>query len=466
MYFDSHVELKYMIINKNKLYKPFALILVMFFFSVQSQAATRTIQYIGIAETLPESTLLSPYDFSDKGIASSSRYVLETACTLVVMNTGETPQKVTAFLPIMMDAAAQTSTKVDATGLPVEQFVEGHFKNSGNPVSKCIGEAQLLSGEFCVLRYFNPTAIFSGFVGLCSGYLTVEDVTPEEPGSVVASGSVYMTQEALVLGGQLMGAMYMSGSGFDSKNINTENYGDDTNDGGFADLSTIDYFTSNMNIFCAEACNAGNGSWSSNECQTYCGGQKAYSRGYNQNPAAVDTYDDDNTVDVALTSDTLYKNVNAVIVTEAGLTNDDIQANHCDSDGNNCQNFNTRPGYQENADESDIYGSNAGGLPNKASQSTSFIRTANPRWAGGMVYEQIIGPFRSICSANQAFFDEGGENFDHDDAVDAGMIVYDNDDAKTLPKEALACNHKHGQSDLFMGVGSSSPFSVNGGAPF
>jgi hypothetical protein len=92
--------------------------------------------------------------------------------------------------------------------------------------------------------------------------------------------------------------------------------------------------------------------------------------------------------------------------------------------------------------------------------------TANPHFAGGMVYEMQIGSFGAICSAHKQYFDDGGFDFVHADGVDDHAVYKGSEDFDKAPPERLACAHRHGKPDLFMRVGSTSAIVVNGGMPF
>jgi hypothetical protein len=93
------------------------------------------------------------------------------------------------------------------------------------------------------------------------------------------------------------------------------------------------------------------------------------------------------------------------------------------------------------------------------------MRTSNFHYAGGMVYEMIVGPLISVCSGNTAFWSEGGQEFSHPDGVDADALVGDATN-NSYPPERLLCFHRHGMDDLFFSLGSEASFAINGGNPF
>lgn len=96
--------------------------------------------------------------------------------------------------------------------------------------------------------------------------------------------------------------------------------------------------------------------------------------------------------------------------------------------------------------------------------NSQYNMTADVHFAGGMVYEMIQGPMISICSGNKAYYDMGGQDFSHSDSLDWGVAVKGN--AAGAPPEALACNHRHGADDLYLGGSLTVPFTINGGSPF
>ena len=97
---------------------------------------------------------------------------------------------------------------------------------------------------------------------------------------------------------------------------------------------------------------------------------------------------------------------------------------------------------------------------------TNPIRYANPHFAGGTVFEFILGPTRSICSGNTEYFAQGSPDFVHTDGQQYVIVVAGNTDYPTAPPERLICSHRHAQDELTLGAGQNIPFTINGGNPF
>ncbi len=112
---------------------------------------------------------------------------------------------------------------------------------------------------------------------------------------------------------------------------------------------------------------------------------------------------------------------------------------------------------------------------NRAYNFQGLMRTANPKYAGGHVMEMIVGPFDSICSGNQGYFDNGNSDFTHADTMyasggdDPGMTIASPANAAapdSNPPERLFCSHVHFKDSPYGYVAGGVQFTINGGAAF
>ncbi|MEK7691234.1 MAG: hypothetical protein AAB425_09455 [Bdellovibrionota bacterium] len=253
----------------------------------------------------------------------------------------------------------------------------------------------------------------------------------------MASGSVTISQEAMVLGGVLSGAYYASNTHIQKeaggkwpKHMATNDMPAKSAAPGIDD----DYDAANMNFYCAKACmvygadashgrggKAGDPSnnaadFNKNTCEEHCGIR------------CISSYNEGDTVDIR--------------------------------DGDWCRNM---TGFTIPPAGDDAAYFRSGSLPSGVDK---LVRTANSHFAGGMVYEMIQGPLSAICSGNRRYFEEGGVDFDHSDGVDSHAVFKNNLDFEGAPPERLLCMHRHAKPDLFMRVGSTSPIVINGGLAF
>ncbi|MEK7689626.1 MAG: hypothetical protein AAB425_01255, partial [Bdellovibrionota bacterium] len=144
---------------------------------------------------------------------------------------------------------------------------------------------------------------------------------------------------------------------------------------------------------------------------------------------------------------------------------------HCgmscyDGDGNWCRNIvsATTSSVQTYFKDTVVDAANAD--TTSVNNADTYQRTANPHFAGGMVYEMIVGPMVSVCSGNMVYWQEGGVEFSHSDGVDTHAVYKTNSVYPGAPPERLMCSHRHMKQELFMRVGSSTPIVINGGLAF
>ena len=420
-------------------------VLFVLLFSQSAFAATRTIQFSGIAAAGAGGLALQDVSLQHSATAE---------CQVAVINTGAAPQRVDSLQYWFTEVpAANTYRRLARTHADADQCrVTSGTLACGN----CVG-VELAQGDFCIMSYM--TSVLSNGVhrtGICAGTIVVSDAQPSSPGSVVASGTVSVNQEALVLGGVLSGAYYASGthvrgatSGSDTKNTDLA--------ATVAGVSTAAVDTVNMNIFCETACTAsGEGKWCDEQCGKGHGSLTGKANLVLQNPAWNETPTNSRASHISL-----FENPRSLRL---------ITAASGDISGGGGTIF-----WDPNGGATKLYSTESawGNVFNWAVTTPDewylrpMITTANPHWAGGMVYELEIGPLGAICSANSNYASMGGVPFTHGDNLTGDAVSKEPlFPARVGPPEALFCAHRHGNSDLYMRVGSSSPFPINGGAPF
>jgi len=378
--------------------------------TVPAEGAIRTIQFGGVAGA----------DFSTAEVNNAN---LSAQCTVSVVNTGTTQQRITALTFMGYDSSSQNTTG-NAWAAP-DQMQVRNASGGAQSDTTCINQI-LDEGGVCLARIALSTFSMDGRYTVCAGRFTIEDVTASSPGSAVASGTVTMHQETMVLGGVLSGAYYASGTHLQA-GANLAGAGDG---GGAPDPTGL--FSYNMNYYCTNACQqwatSFSGSAQANWCNHHCG-------------AAGYTESDNPTADWSFL-------VASYSVRPTGWA---VAASPAQVHG--CSGTVGASAANMTCTESTV-----------AQEPTYIMRPANAHFAGGMVYEMIMGPLTSICSGNKAFFNQGGDDFTHADGVDAHAIIKGTN--TSYPPERLLCVHRHAKDDLYMRTGSTTTFPINGGTPF
>jgi hypothetical protein len=397
-------------------------------------SAKRTVQYSGVAVNDPYTSEISNMSFM-------------TYCNLAIVNLSSSPQRVTSF-DFMRYNFKRTgqSTIISFIGRYGDWSGIDSWRGTHGNNAECVGStASLEPGEACFVRYVQETLTWGGKMGACMGRITVEDVDPTQPGSVLASGALYMNQESMVMGGQMSGAFYAS-----QTHVFPGDFGPTAM---LRDLPTnrpSGYSfagAQNMNIFCGWACKAdpGMSSLTQEECDLHCGlaptgsgadgGWTQHTSGWSRETMGRSFYDSVREGATALP----LPSVNSPV-----------------------RNMNNRS-------ESVPAGSNTNANISERLNNLDRIRfngVANTHFAGGMVYEMQVGAYNAICSAHNQYVRDGGLEFRHTDGVDSHAVYSTNSAYPSAPPERLVCAHRHLQPDLYMRVGSSSPIVVNGGMPF
>lgn len=393
---------------------------------------------------------------------------LRATCTVVLSNLSSSTQQVTSLSFLGFDLSAGTAGRTLANRAPGQIY---RF----TPTSDSSSCATLPANSHCVAQYQVETILMGGNLAVCAGAIDVQDADANAPGSMVASGSVKIIQEAQVLGGVLSGAYYASGS---HANKSSPNLAPASGSHTHTDLATH-----NMNIYCAHACRAHLGAPFTNAkevyCENHCGhvGARPHPTTYvagNQPASGISHWSEPGGVGTGSAA------------TDILLSRRSLNANEY---GFRCELANKQPWYLQTDPDPAFDGTieytggpASVGAPSVTGPGTSgilgcaanvsepelwpqhVIRTAAATYAGGMVMEMQMGAFTSICSANAAYFEQGGTEFTHYDGAIYQLRALDANGQ--MPPERLLCNHRHGNVDLYLGVGTSSPFAINGGMPF
>lgn len=336
------------------------------------------------------------------------RYEGTTLCAVSLVNTGSTAQKVTSITFVTYDDATQKATNQGAT--------YGVIYNGGASAScgitagsPCLNTDISSGGIFIATRAVDPSFVSGAAINVCAGQITVEDSNSAQPGSVVASGSIAHVTEEGITGGQFNGALYFSGSQVPASLANNTVF-------GVADDPTwTNSSTPTAPLFPTLPAD----SWeTTNQMNLFC------SQACRKAAAG-------NATELAWCSD--------LCSTQSGAHG--------------------HPGKRILA-----YNETNGGGNNLS----HLVKTADPRWAGGLVMEMIVGPFDSICSGNKEYFTRGNTDFSHTDTIDkdGGLHLASPDIGSKGPPERLYCAHTHHQDAPFGYQHASNPFTINAGLPF
>ena len=212
-----------------------------------SEAATRTIQFAGMA--------LASLNYGPTNLAG-----MNSDCYVLVVNTGSSPQQVNGISFASYNPASPITHSTATMPVGTTSNVDSQRIDStgSSPAADCLSASnnQIAPGGVCTFHTVFYNVPFDSVVAVCAGTLTVADVSGNPPGSVVATGAIYQIQEAQVYGGILSGAYYASGS-----HINTWNYVNDQITNTFEPPigHTLAGNTFNMNYNCSTACRLGLG---------------------------------------------------------------------------------------------------------------------------------------------------------------------------------------------------------------
>lgn len=402
-------------------------------------------------------------------------------CTIVITNLGSTQQRITGIRFLGFDPSLGS---VGQTLLNQSASSVYRFSATGSGGNSCVNQT-LNQGDMCVARYRMDTLAMGEQHGICSGYISVDSPTASTAGAIIASGSIHMYEEAKVMGGVLSGAYYASGTRVDKNSANLA-----AAEGAFIHSS---HDTFNMNIYCAQACDVRDGAEAggiANVRRTFCENQCGYHRSHAHaseymQPGGLSGEDAHM---IAGWTESAYNGGSATGDTFLGFRQAG-QNGATNSYSLTCEMYNDIPWridngapYDATTNSSWIISDTAGGAYGAAPAGTTtsgqlgcygssefrtiehVIRNGNANYAGGIVFEFEMGAFNAICSGNTSYAAEGGSEFTHFDAAPQGMLSGDLN--PSYPHERLFCSHRHGQSDLFMKVGVTSPIVINGGMPF
>jgi hypothetical protein len=228
----------------------FAIFLGTFSVFTNTYAAQRIVSYAGLTGLELQTTRLANLNNN-------------AFCTLMIVNTGGTRQTLVSI---------QTLTTTLGAGSVLTTTAAGALFNT------CTPSADLIPGASCYVNYAVPTFLGSERYGLCAGTITVQDFDPSLPGSVVATGNITVQQEAMVMGGVLSGAQYVSGQ---VTNISGNRNG-------------------SMNLFCTAACmstsGAAMGGANQRACEALCGVDASTAPYYPPSPRTISGLIDQNAV--------------------------------------------------------------------------------------------------------------------------------------------------------------------------
>jgi hypothetical protein len=365
--------------------------------AMTAEAATRTMQFAGMAGA----------EFNVGDVSNHSKVGF---CEITIVNTGKETQNVTRVDILSYSSASQTTGGTTWSGPDFDLL---RTSSAADASKTCTGN-DLPEGGFCFFRFALDTLPSDGRYTICAGRIVIADKDPSKPGSVTAAGSVTMRQEVQVLGGQLSGAYYASGSHIqNSANLAVATDGSGAPDPSNSPLNAD--WSHNPNYYCVTACSMAGGA--DDLCRGRCGIVSSGSTG--------EPYPGSGMVP---------------LFTSAAPS-----------------------GYPDTT-EPPASVSVSGGNGGSSGHGGYMMRVANTHWAGGMVYEMNVGPMTSICSGNHSFFVQGGNDFVHADGVDGHAIIKGSN--SSYPPERILCAHRHAMDDLYMQAGSVTPIVINGGQAF
>ncbi|MBN22004.1 MAG: hypothetical protein CL678_12055 [Bdellovibrionaceae bacterium] len=383
-------------------------------------------------------------------------------CVVTVVNTGTVDQTILdiQFLTTNVQSNTPTMSAIATTGeaLKVNGSSAGYSTN-------CLNANGVLNpGQVCLFKKEIETLPFDGNWAMCSGQIRVRDTNAGESGQISVAGTVYIVEEARVLGGVLTAAQYRNvGARYDPTSGSVRLRSDP------AGYTSTDNETVNMNQFCVHGCRSQLG-LNEATCWKYCGLKEheynaittegcrttaSVSETVNRLEAAgfkndeflnaTGTFYNDFENNAIITVPQRHLRYRLTITDTAGLETSSVMNE-------------TVPGviFQQK---------HIAGMHCQTYRRTPTATTASiyPReLGGGAVYEMTIGPFASICSGNEDYINQGGTDFTFNNAPAGGPGTVVSGD----PPQRLICNQRHDHPDLYFGVGQAHSFSVNGGKPF
>lgn len=364
---------------------------------------------------------------------------LNITCGITIANTGaHMPPSEQRFKPgslrvlsIAQNPAGSFLSSVTSTpaGLSYHWHTSGSAPVQNTTDAPCSGNP-IVPGDVCLIRWKNSSIPNSDSLGVCAGSFTVYDYSTDVPGSMTASGSIFIWQESVVMGGILSAAHYFSGTPLN--NFTGVQLSAAVTPALQIGNSGIVARANQMNIYCASAClnTRAVSPASVSQCNELCGaGGMTGNLAPNKFP-----YPDQS-------MGWLHQSAPHVFGHTAGLT-----AYHSDS---------STPAVP----------SSQIGIP------SGTWSVASGKFAGGLVTEMVYGPLSSICSANEAYWTYGEPDFAYpayltNAGVGRGYVVAGNANFTDPPPQRLLCSQRHGREDLYFRTGSTVGFPVNGGLPF
>jgi hypothetical protein len=408
----------------------------------ETWAAVRTVQFAGMIGAESQ-TAVGPN-------TNSWAY-----CQLSILNLGSTSETLNQVYFVEYNQAQHQLNSISpfpptATGTNADLAVYRDSTTGGSATCGSLasgsGTAVLAKApSMCFFKSATQPLAMDGSYALCAGVISVQDTTAAQPGSVIAAGSITLFQEAQLLGGSLSGALYLSGTHVYMSTPTPPNLAQFNGE-------TVSGAATNMNFYCAAACASYDNHYgvtplTGSTCDTICG--SAWTNAVNGEWSGVGT-----SLGWLMTDNNLESGGAPALGSGSGSW-----AGIGSGGWSTSSPFTlTSPGNYP------AFGFNPSGTP------TAALRMANPHFDGGLVMEIEAGPLASICSGNAAFWNNGGAEFTHVDGVDTHAVIYGNptfaSNSPPAPPERLLCSHRHSQDDLFLSVGSTSSFSINGGMPF
>lgn len=429
----------------------------------------RTIQFGGMATSKVQRVGLYNPSATSYGAGTSE-------CHILIANTGNIAQQIidVEFATFTPNAAQNNQTgntsSLPATGNGVADWL--CVDSAASSYGSGWASYKLGAHGICLIR-----TIFSNISGdsqtsVCAGNITVSDPAGSTGGSVIASGSIYMSQEAAVAGGTLSGAFYASGyhlnSGMSPGNLNQTNY-----PSGVAPtypIGTGSGTTFNMNTSCYSACSLEVSAAGLPYPKTYCDLQCG-TDGTTESDTEPDYGIDYQGAGSTFTGRAIQGYLEPI---SPNLTNNALSLSsvlkypYTETDPWDLPPYGIPDVTPGTTPPTPIGGgpATAGGpgITDNIPMPPSYtLRTANAHYNGGMVYEMIFGPSMDICSANALFANQ--PEFTHADGGDSDAVM-DGNVAAGSPPERLFCAHRHVSDELYMGVGSVTSFMINAGSPF
>lgn len=382
-----------------------------------AQGADRTVQFNGSAMAL---TYMIP--------VSNANY--KYSCAVTITNTGSTAQryKSGSFFGIRWRdmgsyRSLRTTAPEDLNWMRLHSTAQNADTSSDAP---CSAAGSLPVGGVCVIRWVNEMIPNTEGWALCAGGLAISDNNAAAPGAVTASGSIFLQQETMVMGGVLSGAHYLSGkalwnvTGVQLSTAMNQSYQIGTGANAFRG--------DQMNIYCSSACGrfqSDSTATAKARCNEVCG-----SSGLSQpNQIAPPGF--------SVPMSTL-----GWITQSAPHQFGEVQS---------------QTGFK-----------GISGAAVAPGDPAFNLLIANGNFAGGMVTEMTMGPMTSICSANAEYWGAGEIDFTFPSYTSGanGVVVSSNASFAGAPPQRLLCNERHGKEDLYLRTGSTVSFPINGGLPF